>query len=105
MSYRRADEQPSEAFRPVTEQAGHRVRNVFEVDPALMTDHVRQQAMPVWDTVRIVASRTDHLEWMHRHWAATTLSGEALLAELDAMSTAHADSTDPFTRDTTTTRG
>ncbi len=105
MSYRRADEQPPEAFRSVTEQAGHRVGTVFEVDPSLMTDHVRQQAMPVWDTVRIVASRTDHLEWMHRHWAATTLSGEALLAELDATSTGRADTPDPSARDTTTPRG
>jgi hypothetical protein len=89
----------------VTEQAGHRVGNVFEVDPALMSDHVRQQAMPVWDTVRIVASRTDHLEWMHRHWAATTLSGEALLAELDGTSTGRTSTTAASAGDTNTPRG
>jgi hypothetical protein len=83
MSYRRADEQPPAAFRPVTEQAGERVGHILEVDPALMTEHVRQQAMPVWDTRRIVAARSEHLAWMHRHWASRTLSGAELLAELD----------------------
>ena len=83
MSYRHADEQPPDAFRPITEEAGQRVGHIFEVNPALMTEHVRQQAMPVWDTHRIVDARIDHLEWMHRHWAARTLSGEELLAEVD----------------------
>ena len=83
MSYRRASEQPPDAFRPVTEQAGQRVGHIFEVAPTLMTEHVRQQEMPVWDTHRIVNSRIDYLEWMHRHWATKTLSGAELLAELD----------------------
>lgn len=83
MSYRRADEQPPDSFRPVTEQAGQRVGHIFEVDPTMITEHVRQQAMPVWETHRIVESRIDHLEWMHRHWASKTLSGEELLVELD----------------------
>jgi hypothetical protein len=83
MSYRHADEQPPDAFRPVGEHAGERVGHILEVDPALMTEHVRQQAMPVWDTRRIVDSRSEHLAWMHRHWAWKTLSGEELLAELD----------------------
>lgn len=83
MSYRRANEQPPEAFRRVTKQAGHRVGLIFEVDPSLMTDHVRQQAIPLWDTHRIVDSRIDPLAWMHRHWAAKTFSGEELLAEVE----------------------
>ena len=29
--------------------------------------------MPRWDTERIVASRNDHLAWMHEHFAYETL--------------------------------
>ena len=83
MSYRRADEQPPDTFRALTELAGQRIDEIFEVEPTLMTDHVRQQHMPVWDTRRIADSRGEHLAWMHRHWATVTLSGEELLAELD----------------------
>ena len=50
-----------------------RLDDVYEVDPALMEDHFRQQNMPRWDTERIVASRNDHLEWMHEHFAYETL--------------------------------
>jgi hypothetical protein len=83
MSYRRSEQQPPDGFRRVSDQAGHRLAHVFEVEPSLMTEHVRQQQMPVWDTQRIVESRVDHLEWMHRHWADVPLSGDELLAELD----------------------
>lgn len=84
MSYRHPEQRPPAAFRPVSDQAGHRLDDhLFEVDPRLMTDHVRQQYMPVWDTVRIAHARVEHLEWMHRHWAALTISGAELLAELD----------------------
>ncbi|MEZ5124116.1 MAG: hypothetical protein R2736_21555 [Solirubrobacterales bacterium] len=34
---------------------------------------------PNWDTKRIAASRLDHLDWMHRHFARTVVSGEELL--------------------------
>ena len=61
-----------------------RFEHVYEVDPALMTEHVRQQEIPAWDTHRIVASRWDHLAWMHEHWADTVVHGEELLAELEA---------------------
>jgi hypothetical protein len=43
-----------------------------------MTEHVRQHGFPNWDTQRIAASRTDHLDWMHRHWAGVVVSGEEL---------------------------
>jgi hypothetical protein len=56
-----------------------RFEHIYEVDPELMTDHVRQQAFPNWDTLRIAGSRHDHLDWMHRHWATVIVSGEELL--------------------------
>ncbi len=51
-----------------------------------MTEHVRLEDIPAWDTHRIVASRWDHLAWMHAHWADTVVDGEELLAELEAGS-------------------
>ena len=50
-----------------------RLEHVYEVDPALMGKHFKQQNMPRWDTERIVESRTDHLYWMHDHFAKETL--------------------------------
>ena len=43
--------------------------HVFEVDPRLMEQWVLQQTFPNWDTLRIMNSRGDHLDWMHRHFA------------------------------------
>jgi hypothetical protein len=37
-----------------------------------------QQDLPVWDTLRIVASRWDHLAWMHDHFADRVISAEEL---------------------------
>lgn len=83
MSTYRYSEQhaPPEPSR-VTEVAIQRFQDVFEVDPALMSAHVVQQVFPNWDTLRIVAGRHDHLDWMHRHWAHTVVSGRRLLDEL-----------------------
>ncbi len=50
-----------------------RIDHIYEVDPALMGTYFRQQNMPRWDTERIVASRTDHLDWMHDHFSVETL--------------------------------
>ena len=50
-----------------------RLHDVYEVDPALMEEHFKQQNMPLWDTERIVESRNDHLAWMHEHFAYETL--------------------------------
>ena len=59
-----------------------RIDHVYEVDPDLMGEHFRQQNMPTWDTLRIVASRNDHLSWMHEHFADESLvAGEP--SELD----------------------
>ena len=43
--------------------------HLFEVDPRLMERWVLQQEFPNWDSLRIMNSRGDHLEWMHRHFA------------------------------------
>ena len=40
-----------------------RLEHVYEVDPDLMGTHFRQQNMPLWDTLRIVESRNEHLSW------------------------------------------
>jgi hypothetical protein len=50
-----------------------RLDHVYEVDPDLMGRHFDQQSMPVWDTLRIVESRNEHLDWMHEHFADETL--------------------------------
>ncbi|NRQ39205.1 hypothetical protein HII36_46400 [Nonomuraea sp. NN258] len=67
----------------VTDVAITRFEHVYEVEPALMTEHVTQQSFPNWDTLRLVRSRADHLAWMHRHFAGTVISGEELLHDLD----------------------
>jgi len=56
---------------------------LFEVDPRLMERWVLQQAFPNWDSLRIMNSRHDHLEWMHRHFAHRVVAGSELLAEVD----------------------
>jgi len=80
----RYDEQatPPEAEQ-VTDVAISRYEDVYEVDPGLMVEHVNQQTFPNWDTLRIIHSRLDHLQWMHDHWAHTVISGEEVLRSLD----------------------
>jgi hypothetical protein len=79
--YRRADETTPPPPQRMSDVAIMRFEHIFEVDPKLMTEHVRQQAFPNWDTQRIAGSRHDHLDWMHRHWATAVISGEELLDE------------------------
>jgi hypothetical protein len=81
--FRLSEQRPPEAKR-VTDVAITRFEHVFEIDPALMQDHVRQQEIPNWDFQRIVASRWEHLAWMHDHFADSVLSGEELLEEIEA---------------------
>ena len=83
IGFRLAAQRPPEARR-VKDDVVMRFDHVYEVDPALMTEHVRQQDFPAWDTLRIVASRWDHLAWMHEHFADSVLSGEELLREIEA---------------------
>lgn len=80
IGFRLSAQQPPEPRR-VTDTVVMRFEHIYEVDPALMQDHIRQHDFPAWDTSRIVASRWDHLAWMHAHWADTVLSGEQLLTE------------------------
>ena len=56
--------------------------HVFEVDPRLMERWVLQQQFPNWDSLRIMNSRGDHLEWIHRHFASKVVTGSELLAEV-----------------------
>ena len=46
-----------------------------------------QQTFPNWDSLRIMNSRGDHLEWMHRHFAYNVVTGSELLAEVEAEDT------------------
>lgn len=66
--------------KPVAPGVVERLEHVLEVDPARM-QVIQQQDIPVWDTLRIVQSRLDHLQWMHDHWADTVVSGEDLERE------------------------
>ena len=81
IGFRLAAQRPPEAHR-VNDTVVSRYEHVYEVDPALMQEHVQQQDIPEWDFHRIIASRWEHLAWMHDHFADSVVSGEELLAEL-----------------------
>jgi hypothetical protein len=82
LGFRLSAQRPPEPAR-VNGQVVTRFEHTFEVAPELMTEHVRQQEMPNWDFHRIVASRWEHLAWMHDHFADSVLSGEELLEEIE----------------------
>jgi hypothetical protein len=82
LGFRLSAQRPPQAER-VSDVVVSRFEHVYEIDPALMTDHVHQQHIPNWDFERIVESRLQHLAWMHNHFADSVLSGEELLAELE----------------------
>ncbi len=79
--FRRPEQETPPPPQRMSDVAIMRFEHIFEVDPELMTEHVRQQHFPNWDTRRIAGSRHDHLDWMHRHWATVVVSGEELLDE------------------------
>jgi hypothetical protein len=83
LGFRLSAQKPPEAKR-VSDSIVSRFDHVFEIDPALMSEHVRQQDIPNWDLQRIVDSRWEHLAWMHDHFADSVISGEELLAEIQA---------------------
>ena len=83
IGFRLAVQKPPKPKR-ITDVVVMRLDDVYEVDPALMTDHIQQQDIPTWDMKRIVSSRSDHLAWMQDHFADTVISGEELLAELES---------------------
>jgi len=72
--FRLQKEQPPEPW-PVADGVVMRLDDVYEVDPSKM-QIVRQQNMPVSDSLRIVDSRWEHLAWMHDHWADNVLSAD-----------------------------
>jgi hypothetical protein len=82
LGFRLSAQRPPKAER-VTDVVVSRFEHVYEVDPALMQENVKQQDIPNWDFERIVDSRWEHLAWMHNHFADSVLSGEALLAEIE----------------------
>jgi hypothetical protein len=82
LGFRLSAQAPPEAQR-VTDDVVSRFENVYEVDPALMVEHVQQQSIPNWDFERIVSDRWEHLAWMHDHFADSVLSGEELLEEIE----------------------
>ena len=82
--YRYADQHTPPEPQRVSEVAQTTFEHVYEVDPRLMRTHVLQQTFPNWDTLRIMRSRHDHLDWMHRHFAERVVTGSALLAEVEA---------------------
>jgi hypothetical protein len=82
LGFRLSAQTPPQAER-VTDVVVSRFEHVYEVDPALMQENVRQQDIPNWDFERIVDSRWEHLAWMHNHFADSVLSGEELLEEIE----------------------
>jgi hypothetical protein len=85
LGFRLSAQRPPDA-QQVAEGVIMRFDHIYEVDPALMKAHTPQQEIPAWDTLRIVASRWEHLAWMHDHFADSVLSGEELLEEIERES-------------------
>jgi hypothetical protein len=82
--YRYAEQMTPPEAVPAGDVAQSTFEHVLEVDPRLMQRHVLQQTFPNWDTLRIMNSRHDHLDWMHAHFASTVVTGSELLAEIEA---------------------
>jgi len=78
-----AAQEPPEPQR-VSDIVVMRHEHVYEVDPALMREHVRQQDIPAWDTHRMVDARLEYLYWIQDHFADERISGAELLAEIAA---------------------
>jgi hypothetical protein len=87
-AYRFGEQSTPPAPVPVSEVAQTTFEHVYEIDPRLMQVHVLQQVFPNWDTLRIMRSRHDHLDWMHRHFAEKVVTGSEILAELDGETSA-----------------
>jgi hypothetical protein len=73
MSVWRLGDQRPPAARRVSDGVVVRIEHVYEIDPARMRVFP-QQDLATWDTLRIVESRRDHLNWMHDHFADEVLS-------------------------------
>ena len=86
--YRYAEQYHPPEPQRVTDVALTTFEHVFEVDPRLMQRWVLQQTFPNWDSLRIMNSRHDHLDWMHAHFADRVISGSDVLADMDAAESA-----------------
>ena len=84
IGYRRGEQMVPPAPQRASDVAITTHEHVFEVDPRLMERWVLQQQFPNWDSLRIMNSRHQHLEWMHKHFAHRVVTGSELLAEVDA---------------------
>lgn len=84
VGYRYAEQHSPPEPERVSDVAVTTFEHVFEVDERLMERWVLQQQFPNWDSLRIMNSRHDHLDWMHRHFAAKVVTGSELLAEVEA---------------------
>lgn len=93
MSYRYEDETTPPEPQRVSEVAQTTHEHLFEVDPRLMERWVLQQEFPNWDSLRIMNARHDHLDWMHRHFASTVVTGSELISEIENESHHHAGGT------------
>ena len=82
--YRFAEQHTAPPPVRVSDVAQTTFEHVYEVDPRLMEVHVLQQVFPNWDTLRIMRSRHDHLDWMHRHFALRVVTGSDLLADVES---------------------
>lgn len=83
MSYRYSEQNTPPEPERVSDVAVTTFEEVFEVDARLMERWVLQQQFPNWDSLRIMNSRHDHLDWMHRHFADRVVTGSELLAEVE----------------------
>ena len=75
LGFRLAAQKPPERDSGSRTAVVMRFDHVYEVDPALMTEHMPQQDIPPGTRYRIVDSRWEHLAWMHDHFADSVLSG------------------------------
>lgn len=97
MSYRYEEQTTPPAAERASDVAITTFEHVYEVDPRLMQRWVLQQEFPNWDSLRIMNARHQHLEWMHRHFATTVVTGSELLAEIESESPATSESRPPAT--------
>jgi len=81
VGFRLSAQRPPEARR-INDDVIMRFDHVYEVAPEKMQTFP-QQDIPAWDTLRIVASRWDHLDWMHDHWADSVLGVDELEEEAE----------------------
>ena len=85
VGYRRGEQYDPPPPQPASDVAVTTFEHVFEVDDRLMQRWVLQQEFPNWDSLRIMNSRHDHLDWMHRHFAERVVTGSEILAEVEAQ--------------------